>query len=135
MALLEENLMNPFNAVDSSIAKSRFLRWGEDMKPFAEWCQQSWPSSQHTFDIIIAGDVMYKKDLPGLFFQTVDSLLSQQGVLWLCHVPRSTVNHLVVKQAAEDSGFQIQAQDTTLMEVNDCPEEDLNRAIVYRINR
>jgi predicted nicotinamide N-methyase len=135
MTLLEENLANPFNAVDSSIAKSRFLCWGKDVHTFTEWCQQSWPSDHHTFDIIVAGDVMYKKELPMLFFQTVDNLLSQEGVLWLCHVPRSTVNHLVVMQAAEDGGFQIQAQDTSSMEVADCPDEDLNRAVVYRITR
>ena len=139
MPLLLDNLQNPFNAIDSSIAKSTFLYWGKSMKPFSDWCQDSWPNvfqdSQVRFDILVAGDVMYKKELPKLFFQTVDSLLHKDGVLWLCHVPRSTVTHQIMKEAANEAGFKIQTHDTSSLEVTDCPKDDFDRAVVYRIIR
>lgn len=139
MSLLQNNLQNPFNAIDSNIAKSTFLYWGNAMQPFHDWCQNSWPNvfqdSQVRFDILVAGDVMYKKELPGLFFQTVDSLLNKNGVLWLCHVPRSTVTHQYMMKAANDAGFTIQTHETSSLEVTNCPKDDLVRAVVYRIKR
>lgn len=138
MALLAENVQNPFNCIDSSVAKSKFLWWSEEIAAFREWCQQSWPiefADNVTFDIIVAGDVMYKTNLPKIFFETVDTLLSETGVLWLCHVPRSTVTHSVVVQAAKDCGFQVQSHMTETMDVADCPKGDIVRAVIYRVTR
>ena len=90
------------------------------------------------FDIILAGDVMYKQELPLLFFQTAARYLkANSGELWLCHVPRSTVTHQVVMDAAVAMGFTILAVDTKhlLEQITDCPREDLDRAVVYRITR
>jgi hypothetical protein len=125
------------------------------------------------------GDVLYKPDLPRIFFDTVRQLLlrrrqqkerldqpddddddSQQpsssdasgrsssnsgdgiGILWLCHVPRSTVTHELVVQAAHQGGFTI--KKTISLDDNSvgssskllgdtCPMEDVTRARVYRM--
>jgi hypothetical protein len=162
VSLLEDNLADPFNAIDSDKVKARFLLWGYDqVTEFTDWCRRAyggtktgnekngsssagvgvWKDEQDSttvkMDCIIAGDVMYKSELPPLFFATVDALLvSNGGTLWLCHVPRATVTHEVVQQAARDAGFRVETIDlTTIPPVEGCPLEDSSRAKVYRITR
>lgn len=115
---------------------------------------------------------MYKPDLPRIFFDTVRQLLvrrqqqeqqdqhtdrinnNQQssncsgsgGILWLCHVPRSTVTHELVLQAANQAGFTVeqtislnrlkQTRSNKSVEtfgIDGCPLEDVERARVYRM--
>lgn len=135
MELLHRNLADPYNDIDPSRVKATFLRWNEDLEIFDAWCRTE--VDDPIFDMIVAGDVMYKKELPALFFETAKRYLSPVGgILWLCHVPRSTVSQQVVKDAAVAAGFHIEAVDTSSVEVNsDCPKFDLDRAVVYRITR
>lgn len=159
VSLLRQNLDDPFNAVDLKTVKERFFLWGRsEVAGFYEWCRQAydddgnvWTTTKETvqFDCIIAGDVMYKSELPRLFFETVDALLvasnanvvdkgdnDNTGVLWLCHVPRATVTHEVVQQAARDAGFEVETVDlSSIPPVEGCPVEDSSRAQVYRITR
>jgi predicted nicotinamide N-methyase len=152
VSLLKDNLADPFNSIDSDTVKARFLLWGYDhVAEFTDWCRQAYDGSKDNnengvwkkpdtpvkMDCIIAGDVMYKRELPPLFFATVDALLvSTGGTLWLCHVPRATVTHEVVQQAARDAGFVVETIDlTTIPPVEGCPLEDSSRAKVYRITR
>jgi predicted nicotinamide N-methyase len=141
MGLLDQNLADPYNEIDPSRVQATFLRWNEKLDDFDGWCRKEvFPDQESTdkveFDILLAGDVMYKKELPALFFQTADRYLSPKGgVLWLCHVPRSTVTHQVVQDAAVAAGFRIETVDTTNVVVKDCPKIDLDRAVVYKITR
>jgi 2-polyprenyl-3-methyl-5-hydroxy-6-metoxy-1,4-benzoquinol methylase len=109
--LIEKNLSSPTNAVDANVTKTTTLRWGEtqQLAQFSDWCRSSWPDKFSTetnpaFDYIIAGDVMYKAELPELFFETVLKLLKPKGTLWLCHIPRASVGHDVVIAMARTAG-------------------------------
>jgi predicted nicotinamide N-methyase len=158
VSLLRDNLADPFNSIDSDKVKPCLLRWGSDqVADFTDWCRQAFDGKDNNnssacalrkeqiwkeedaveMDCIIAGDVMYKSELPPLFFATVDALLvSSGGTLWLCHVPRATVTHDVVILAARDAGFAVETVDlTTIPPVEGCPLEDSSRAKVYRITR
>ena len=167
VSLLQDNLTDPFNSIDSDKVKPCLLRWGYDkVADFTDWCRQAFDGKDNNnssscalrkeqiwkeqdavkMDCIIAGDVMYKSELPPLFFATVDALLvskgeseslsSTGGTLWLCHVPRATVTHEVVMLAARDAGFAVETVDlTTIPPVEGCPLEDSSRAKVYRITR
>jgi hypothetical protein len=111
------------------------------------------------FDYIVAGDVLYKKDLPEKFFYTAYTLLKQHEqstgthvvastdkrnndnnnkhncCLWLCHVPRNGVTQDIVQNAAMTAGFAftiIPLDDITLPE-DYCPIDDLSRAVIYKM--
>ena len=146
MTLLRRNLDDPYNTIDPTRVKTAFVRWNENLDLFDAWCRCNTtiagglhPSpnddAKVEFDVILAGDVMYKEELPKLFFEMVQQYLALTGVLWLCHVPRSNVTHPVVVEAAVAEGFTIVTLDTKDLVVHDCPEDDLNRAVVYRITR
>jgi hypothetical protein len=157
VSLLQDNLADPFNSIDSDKVKPRLLRWGYDqVTEFTDWCRKAFDGNENNnssacalkkeqvwkeqdavkMDCIIAGDVMYKSELPPLFFATVDALLESSGTLWLCHVPRATVTHEVVTLAARDAGFAVETVDlTTIPPVEGCPLEDSSRAKVYRITK
>jgi hypothetical protein len=154
VALLQDNLVDPFNSIDSSKVKACLLRWGYDqVAGFNDWYRNAYNVSDNSddnininatdtvkFDCIVAGDVMYKNELPPLFFATVDALLVSGvdgvGTLWLCHVPRATVTHDVVAAAAVKAGFRVETVDLTkIPPVEGCPLEDSSRAKVYRITR
>ena len=97
--LIKENLtLN--NMEDQRIQTIRML-WGdnEENERFHSWYQNTFHNrhssssecddeddSTTTFDMIVAGDVMYKSSLPELFFQTVVHYLKESGILYLCHV-------------------------------------------------
>jgi hypothetical protein len=157
VSLLQDNMADPFNSIDSDKVKQRLLLWGNDqVTDFTSWCRKAFDGSESNngnvcalkkeqvwkdtdavkMDCILAGDVMYKSELPPLFFATVDALLESSGILWLCHVPRATVTHEVVMLAACDAGFAVETVDlTTIPPVEGCPLEDSSRAKVYRITR
>ena len=145
MHLLNRNLSDPFNNINSNRVKATLLRWNEQFEIFDHWCLQQIPadlnydgdhSSNVDFDIILAGDVMYKKELPQLFFETAKRYMTiPDGVLWLCHVPRATVSHQTVISAAQAAGLSIVAVDTDDLVIENCPLEDLSRAVVYKISR
>lgn len=133
MDLLQQNLNNPHNQIDAGLVRAELLRWGETASS-----SQPSLSPEERFDFILAGDVMYKKELPSLFFQTVHERLTHNGTLWLCHVPRSSVTQQVVLDAAENSGFQIQKCNPP--QIPPAVQEaivgdDLERACLYRITQ
>mgnify|MGYP005841084109 CR=1 FL=1 len=155
--LLKQNLQNPTNAIDQSMVKETRLLWGTDdtegMSQFSKWCQTQWPelwpnnlqddknqqeensSKTPSFDLIIAGDVLYKETLPLLFFQTVEALLDEDGTLWLCHVPRFNVTQEIVVDAATTAGFAMESHPLTDCDIPGCPLEDRERARIYRITK
>lgn len=126
----------------------------------------SWKTDQTTnatthfpFDVIVAGDVLYKPELISLFFATARALLLSttmthtalstdahddggDGVLWLCHVPRFTVTHECVVQGAQQAGFMVElvadghdwVKDATATStILACPMADVLRAKIYRM--
>jgi len=149
--LLAQNLQNPFNEISSRLAKAHLLLWGDDPSShpgntnFDDWCRREWNTAWEEgesvqFDILLAGDVLYKEELPKLFFETVQRYMAWNppGVLWLCHVPRASVSHEVVVAASQKAGFEIELRwkyedDSDSFRVEGSPMEDLKRARVYKI--
>jgi predicted nicotinamide N-methyase len=140
--LLRTNVVNSFNDIDDSIVGCKELVWGDTDSTCAmeEWCHSRWKhiwndsSRNCSFTMILAGDVLYKPELPSLFFSTVRRLIEEPaGVLWLCHVPRANVAHEIVVTAAEKAGFSVEAISIEDIPVEGCPDEDLSRARVYRM--
>jgi predicted nicotinamide N-methyase len=88
---------------------------------------------------ILAGDVLYKQVLLEPFFTTVNLLLGikKGSFMLLCHVPRAGVEHVIVVEAANRLGLNIEEITVTLEEkehaLKYCPEEDVIRAKLYRI--
>eukprot|EP00538_Stauroneis_constricta_P007168 CAMPEP_0119564760 /NCGR_PEP_ID=MMETSP1352-20130426/27977_1 /TAXON_ID=265584 /ORGANISM="Stauroneis constricta, Strain CCMP1120" /LENGTH=215 /DNA_ID=CAMNT_0007613547 /DNA_START=57 /DNA_END=701 /DNA_ORIENTATION=- len=72
------------------------------------WGQDNNDLTLSSFDMIVAGDVLYKEILPPLFFATVNEYLSADGVLWLCHIPRAGMDHERVRRFAQDAGFGVE---------------------------
>jgi hypothetical protein len=145
--LLLENLQMEVNhCPDHSLVRATTLRWGEKehFRKFDDWCCQMWPKQfsfeeKHVeFEVILAGDVLYKSELPPLFFQTVQKYLSSspEAFMLLCHVPRSTVDQETVIQAAQTAGFDIESMSIELSDIPpECPMEDASRARIYKITR
>ena len=140
LKLLHENIKN--NNIPSCITDATKLYWGneEGYTTFNNWGTKKWTTlweeNNCIFDIIIAGDVMYKSELPLLFFQTVKRFLSPTGCLFLCHVPRATVTHDIIIDTATSEGFCLDTvfvTDLENIERNDCPLDDFQRAVLYRI--
>jgi predicted nicotinamide N-methyase len=88
---------------------------------------------------ILAGDVLYKQVLLEPFFTTVNLLLGikKGSFMLLCHVPRAGVEHVIVLEVANRLGLNIEEITVTLEEkehaLKYCPEEDVIRAKLYRI--
>lgn len=143
LCLLKRNY--ELNCVSPSMAKATKLLWGNNARSSNEffkcWCRESWPdlwktSEDVSFDVILAGDVLYKEDLPSLFFETVILLMSKSGCLLLCHVPRSTVTHEIVRLACQEAGFHIETLPLhPILLPNDIPIEDIQNSIIYRITK
>jgi len=145
--LLEQNLVN--NQIQSTICDAKLLLWGEDeTQEFDNWCIQKWRNifckSDVAFDLILAGDVLYKKSLVPLLFSTVRRYLSNNAEFYLCHIPRNHVEHEHVVSAAHEAGFHIVETKTldqisAAMTMKQLPEGlnmiDAKRAIIYRIRR
>lgn len=150
--LLQMNLANPVNEINASVVRATHLVWGTtesgsiQCPDFCDWCRVHYPtiwnnsaSTDVVFDTIFAGDVLYKADLPKLFFGTAFSLLSRQcedeSSLWLCHIPRHGVSHEMVIESAMDAGFSVEkpVDMSFVARVRGCPVEDIQRAIIYRM--
>jgi len=101
--------------------------WGEDTSAENDGCC----IKGSKFDVVIAGDVMYKEGLPELFFKAASDILVPDGVMYICHVPRYTVTHDVVVRAAGEAGFVIE----TVAEGNDVVCEDVKEVSVPRRRR
>jgi protein-lysine N-methyltransferase EEF2KMT len=142
--LLQQNLSNPYNGFlnhgDTCDIGACKLRWGNE----SDYADLRKRRRRIDFDCIVAGDVLYKTELPPLFFQTVDVFLSREKktdfvpVLYLCHVPRASVTHEVVQEAARAAGFDIETITggfPSSMISAGCPLDDSSRARVYRITR
>jgi hypothetical protein len=91
---------------------------------------------------VVAGDVLYKRQLLQPFFSTVRQLLSPyaEGVgaeMLLCHVPRAGVDHAEVVRSAEEHGLSALEVGRELWctgaLLEYCPEEDTSRARLYKI--
>uniref|UniRef100_A0A7S2W8K5 Calmodulin-lysine N-methyltransferase n=1 Tax=Rhizochromulina marina TaxID=1034831 RepID=A0A7S2W8K5_9STRA len=59
------------------------------------------------FDVVLAGDVLYKQDLPALFFESVKELIAADGIALLCHIPRAGVSQELVVARAEEAGLAV----------------------------
>jgi hypothetical protein len=141
--LLQQNLSNLDNQLDAATIQATFLLWSagiDQSHEFCRWCRKtwSWPDTDNVaFDYILAGDVLYKDELPPLFFAAVRSLLALNGVLFLCHVPRANVGHDEVLKAAAMAGFSCvheTVSDNTALVAEGCSIDDLNRARVYKLH-
>jgi predicted nicotinamide N-methyase len=142
MDLLSRNLQDDYNLERmQKTSESIFmhtLSWGQQVpSSFVEYCYTNnvWNKDEDdpVFDTIVAGDVLYKEELPQLFFETVHALLSSKGSLWLCHVPRSTVTHAIVTTAATLANFS-----WTVIAIPRVPllhTDDMDRAKIYRMTR
>ena len=147
ISLLRSNLENPNNQINTSVVQATRLLWQDTedgstgLTKFSEWFVDAYNTSENRyqstiFDTIVAGDVLYKEELPKLFFATAFSLLSKNAnsSLWLCHIPRHGVNQDIVIEAARNAGFAVSTIDTELQsKVAGCPNDDLNRAVTYRM--
>jgi hypothetical protein len=141
--LMQANLRNAKNNIDEMIVRAVQLAWGGNdagVIPvgFIDWCRSFycfWSNLETiSFDFIFAGDVLYKRELPSIFFETVQLLLHPDGCLWLCHVPRNGVTQECVVGAARDAGLSIEKMETP-KNVPECPVEDVKRAVIYRIRK
>ena len=156
MALLQKNIQNPDNEINTTLVGCHLLKWGSDylkhhQNAFETWCRSRhrnrrccwkhlWEEDESQkpihfqFDCIVAGDVLYKKELPQLFFQTAHILLVKDtGVLWLCHVPRAAMTHEIVLAEANRAGFQVE-QVSFKVRMERFPAEDIiSHARIYRM--
>ena len=137
--LLQSNLENPFNQIDSSFVGCTRLRWGNasDGRYLDTWCRRRWnhhweKNERLVFDTVVAGDVLYKSRLPEVFFRTVVQFLADDGDLWLCHVPRADVTQEIVVAAANKAGLLVDQIALDNITASGCPVEDSSRARVYR---
>lgn len=145
--LLKTNLANPKNQINSSVVRATRLLWGVTNSgsivcpDFFGWCRANYSfwridSTNVLFDEIFAGDVLYKTDLPKLFFETAFALLSKRdgSSLWLCHIPRHGVSHEIVIESAIQAGFSVNKVDMSFVAaVRGCPLEDIKRSMIYRM--
>ena len=139
--LLVENLKsNQLVDDESSNVQATNMIWQQERSnEFDDWCILNWgcvwsnPDEKVVFDVIIAGDVLYKQELPVLFFATAKTYLCSTGTMFLCHVPRANVTHELVIEAAKQAGFVIEPVDTERFQIQGCPMDDLTRARIYRL--
>jgi hypothetical protein len=147
--LLNQNLVkNGFQ--QNGVVVAGKLGWGDtdadSADRFIDVCRSTVPFRSDTdavlFDCIVAGDVLYKAELPALFLATVTRFLSPNGTLWLCHVPRANVSHEVVSSAIQQAGFYVVEQHSasSLLELDQafgvgCPLDDVQGAQIYRVSR
>lgn len=94
--------------------------------------------------VLVAGDVIYKDVLVHPFFNTVIALFKRYANnidMYLCHIPRATVQHENVIEAIESYSEYIQYEtiDPSCWRkgccTDLCPEEDYMRARLYHITQ
>ena len=131
--LLSQNLiLNDLHQSQSTIQTASFS-WGTDPS------KSTPPLSSKSYDVVVAGDVMYKDFLPDLFFKSVCDLLNPVGgKLFLCHVPRAGVDYEVVVAAALSHGIELVEITLTvdphvweMLNQADPQGDDLMRAKIY----
>ncbi|RLN92800.1 hypothetical protein BBJ28_00010265 [Nothophytophthora sp. Chile5] len=128
-------------AVDVVTARSLF--WGDEAS--TETLLTEIPDAFAATDVVLAGDVLYKRELLPLLFATVTRVLTSPDsnrAFVLCHVPRADVTHDVVQKQIEASGLQFEevtlpAEDVAdaTAELEECPMEDVGRAKLYYITK
>ncbi|EQC36495.1 hypothetical protein SDRG_05947 [Saprolegnia diclina VS20] len=119
------------NAPDATNLHTASLWWG-DAASNAAFAERF---GDHRFDVLIAGDVLYKGELVPLLLSTVRTWLAPHGRFVLCHIPRADVSHDVLQAALTSHGFRF-TTTTTLDRANlpdDCALDDAKRAILYDI--
>ncbi len=94
---------------------------------------------------VVAGDVMYKRDIITPFIDVVDLVLCKyvNSRLLVCHVPRAGVEQSEIVAAFEGRGFSVLCVDIELWRpttaTSSCldyaPLEDLDRAALYSITK
>lgn len=157
--LIQSNLQNPNNLILTDRVKACVLKWWKNdvestsirdqflcqqVLKSVESCNNDGKSQstvglieEYLFNDIIAGDVLYKAELPELLFHTAYTLLKKEdgNSLWLCHVPRHGVTHEIVQQAAKDANFDYEIIPTNhiILPEEVCPIEDSSRAVVYKM--
>ena len=143
------NGVNISAGVDAGVAgvPDRYLWGGGGAEELMEWCASHFGDGGEgrgegfRFDVLLAGDVLYKEGLPGLFFQSVETTMAVGGALYLCHVPRAEVTHEVVLEAANAAGMDVERVDKfgegegEMRVPPDAKEEDAVRARIYKITR
>ena len=115
------------------------LWWGDDGS--AQAFREAFPQALTHTDVLLAGDVLYKKELLPLLFKTVSDFLTAGSArqFLLCHIPRADVTHDAVQEQIRSSGLQFEllelahADQSSVLEV--CPMEDVSRAKLYLIQR
>ena len=70
------------NGLDGTVAVSKCF-WGRDAPPVG--------------DLVLAGDVLYKRSLVEPFLDALEAALAPGGRALLCHLPRAGVSHEVVE--------------------------------------
>lgn len=63
------------------------------------------------FQVLLAGDVLYKLSVVAPFLQTVEERMAPDGYLLLCHLPRAGVSHEVVQEALDQASFTFRVLD------------------------
>jgi hypothetical protein len=90
------------------------------------------------FEVVLAGDVLYKHDLVAPFIRTLGAVLAPDGAAYLCHLPRAGVTQAEVTRALSLAGFAFEecaVQADRVIDEADCTAEDAKAARLYRIKR
>lgn len=90
---------------------------------------------------IVAGDVMYKRDIISPFMDVVDLVLSKyrNAELLLCHVPRAGVEQAEIVATFTARGFQVECICLNEWREGECLQyttpDDLDRAALYCVKK
>jgi predicted nicotinamide N-methyase len=108
------------------------LLWGK-CKLLDEFKEKHNVDHKKGFDIVIAGDVMYKSHLPLLLFETMKELLDENGVAMVCHLVRAGVTQNLVCEAAVQCGLVIEKLPLPmdLLPNEHCSIEEAEGACLY----
>ena len=112
------------NGLDTTVAVSKCF-WGRDAPPVG--------------DLVLAGDVLYKRALVEPFLDALEAALAPGGRALLCHLPRAGVSHEVVEaalRAREAAGGPALAAVRAPVAAefgDDCTADDAAAARVYEL--
>jgi predicted nicotinamide N-methyase len=129
LALLRENIRRnqgsshtkSKNNASQSIISCHQLLWGRDTSE--HFLQRHCDGK--TFDIIIASDIIYAKCIIDPLWETIQTLLSPEGIFILAFAKRRVPIQIdFVLQSAEDAGFTFEAI-----------QEDVEGIFVYEFRR
>lgn len=125
LTLLKENV--EANSLEASCGVMRLL-WGVD-------------APHRTYDVVLAGDVLYKRELIAPFLAALEAALAEDGTALLCHLPRAGVSHDVVAAALRESpnlSFASRAAAADASDLaafgDDCTADDVAAARLYEIS-